>query len=103
MRKYNELLTLVYFMDRGVDYDIHELMEIKGYNSYQIMEHLELLKQQELIGYDNYLLSITEKGKRVLIANDAINFTLDPIDNALKGTRKSKAIQLDEPYVPKNF
>ena len=63
MDDYLELLILAYFREVGEEYSLYELKEIIGVSIKQIEEMVDALLDEKLLMYQNYLLTLSIKGR----------------------------------------
>ena len=94
-------LLLIYFNTKKKNYDIQESIIFFGFTSHQMIVLLKQLADDGWIKHKDYLLSITEKGERILIGHDAFKIKYYDIVPELVCIDKSIVMPRDEPYVPK--
>ena len=103
MRDYATSLALAYFREKQEKYIISELMEILGYNRYQIDGLITGLMQKEFLQYENDLLCLSTKGISYLIANDQAGISVSVEEINKPHINPQNALALDAPYVPVGF
>ena len=103
MNNYTELIVLSYFKQYGEKYDVSELMRLAGLTAYQLNNILENMIKEERLFYDDYLLSITEKGMASLVASNLALYNFNDDSYDICDINKEKSIALGFPYVPENF
>ena len=102
MTEYRILLALQYFKEYRESYSISSLMQKLGLTLKQVDSLIDQMIDKKLLKYEDYLLIITEKGRRIIIAN---NMQYYKIDNNHQNNKIfiDKALSLDSPYVPNRF
>ena len=103
MNEYVVCLSLAYFLQKGEDYVISELMELLGYSRIQISELISWIVENDYIAYDNDLLRVTRKGFRFLISRDKTEIIIRKKTMGPLYIKEGTAQPLDVPYVPENF
>lgn len=100
---YVELLALVYFKDKGKEYDLSELRYILGLTQFQLDELISSLFQKCYLGYRDYEMCLSEKGLSFIKEEQALKHEYESDEKHLSVIHKEKAISLDTIYVPKKF
>ena len=100
---YIELLALVYFKNKGTEYDLSELRYILGLTQLQLDELISILFEKNYLEYSNYVMCLSEKGLSLLKQEQALNHKYKSDEKQLLVIHKEKAISLDTIYVPKDF
>ncbi len=83
---YVELLALVYFKDKGKDYNLSKLRYILGLAQFQLDELISLLFEKKYLEYSNYEMCLSEKGLSFLKQKQALRAcseSLQPAFNML--------------------
>lgn len=100
---YVELLALVYFKDKGTEYDFSELRYILGLTQYQLDELISSLFEKKHLEYIDYEVCLSEKGLSYIKQEQALKHEYISDEKHLSVINKEKAIPLDTIYVPKKF
>ncbi len=103
MSEYGLILALTYFKEKNDEYILSELSGILGYTHTQIDKLIDELISMGYVAYIDELIRITPKGITFLIANEMENLSLLDDDFKLIHIRPEDAVNIEEPYVPKDF
>jgi len=102
MNKYRKLLVLQYLEEKMNDYSIEEIFARLGFEAKQGNELLEEMFKEGLIAYENYLIMITSKGKRILekVPN---NYLKIYEDNVFMNIDILPKLKIGDIFIPSKF
>ena len=100
---YVELLALVYFKDKGKEYDFSELRYILGLTQFQLDELISSLFEKNYLEYIDYEMHLSEKGLSYIKQEQALKHEYKSDEKHLSVIHTETAISLDTNYVPKKF
>lgn len=101
MDDYLELLILAYFREVGEEYSLYELKEIIGVSIKQIEEMVDALLDEKLLMYQNYLLTLSIKGRNKLANSEMENYSFKS-DNYIIMNKRERW-PLEKPYPIHDF
>lgn len=103
MSDYATLLALSFFKQYKDSYILSELMKILGADAEQLDSLIFELIDSGYIEYQNYMLTITEKGNAELVASNMNQYNDQDIDFIKLHVNQSAVWPIDKPYVPDKF
>lgn len=101
MDEYRELLVIDYFMNKKDNYDINDIVKKLGISREKVLKLLNSLIKKGMITYKDFLLEITDEGKRFVKKNDMYyTYGKEIITNSINIKER---MGIDEIYIPKKF
>lgn len=101
MDEYRKLLILQYFYEQKERYNINDIVVKLGISHKKILSLIESLIETKMLIYNNYLLEITELGRKKILKNDIYIMYNNDIVNVDNCTLKK--MNIDDIYIPKKF
>ncbi|MGL4731501.1 MAG: hypothetical protein ACRCW0_07950 [Clostridium sp.] len=103
---YKLKLILVYLNTVNEKYTYKEMTEFMGLDYNVIDELINQIEKEELIFKDEYcIINISDKGKKILEENNLLDLNFYELYNQyeIDDKLKSKSINIEDVYIPKNF
>lgn len=104
MSDFKDLLILSYFIQQKEMYAFSELQEILGLSRNQLSVRLDQLTDKALLIYGNELLSVSTKGKKIVLENKLEAFPFfSKNDYENDQAVKDSSLGIYDIYVPEDF
>lgn len=101
MDEYRKILVLEYFDNAKDEYTIKELFTRLGLEMENGNKLLDIMFEEELIYYSEYLIKITPKGKKILNAQPNNYFNIE--DGNIVIHELLPKLKIDDIYIPNKF
>jgi predicted transcriptional regulator len=104
MNDFKNLLILSYFFQYKECYLLSKLQEVLGLTNIQLENRITDLMNNNLLSYQDNLLSLTSKGAQIVLSKniESFPFEINAI-NATNLTKSSEALTINGFYIPKKF